>query len=128
MNPQFKENTMKYSNDVKFLIKQYKTGPVTNASDIKKPYLEYLNEKLQEDIDNFNRIAKEANEKYDAWVSTVNLTNYNPHPMGIDRLGPTYSKKLPESLSVSHSLASLVGSSWVSRPRRPLISGKRTRT
>ncbi|KAL7624612.1 hypothetical protein AAE478_006179 [Parahypoxylon ruwenzoriense] len=69
----FKENTMKHLNDVKFLIKQYKTGPVTNASNMKKPYLQYLNEKLQADIDNFNRTVKEANDKYNAWEEATGI-------------------------------------------------------
>jgi hypothetical protein len=58
---------MRYLDDVKYLNKQYNTGPVTNSSSVKTPYLEYLNAELAADIAAVYRITNEAQQTYSDW-------------------------------------------------------------
>ncbi|KAK4132048.1 hypothetical protein BT67DRAFT_444172 [Trichocladium antarcticum] len=64
----FKESTMAYLDDVKFLNRQYNTGPVTNSSTVKTPYLSYLNEEVAADIADINKIALEAQQTHSDWI------------------------------------------------------------
>ncbi|CAG7559096.1 unnamed protein product [Fusarium equiseti] len=63
----FKEDTIKNQPNVKFLIQQYKTGPVENKSEHKTPCLDYLNKDLADSLERFNNMVKEAKEKYADW-------------------------------------------------------------
>ncbi|KIL85162.1 hypothetical protein FAVG1_11591 [Fusarium avenaceum] len=63
----FKEETLKNQPNVKFLIKQYKTGPVENKSNKKTPYLTFLNKDLADSLVNFNNMVKDAQNKYADW-------------------------------------------------------------
>lgn len=58
---------MAYLEDVKFLNKQYNTGPVTNPSNMSTPYLSYLNAKVAADIKSFNETVTEAQNTYSEW-------------------------------------------------------------
>jgi len=63
----FKDDTVKQLADVNFLTKQYSTGPVTNNSKIKTPYLTWLNAELKADLDAVARTKAEAQEKWGAY-------------------------------------------------------------
>lgn len=59
---------MAYLDNVKFLNRQYNTGPVTNSSTVKTPYLSYLNQEVAADIADINKIALEAQQTHNEWI------------------------------------------------------------
>ncbi|KAJ4302030.1 hypothetical protein N0V88_002163 [Collariella sp. IMI 366227] len=56
----FRENTALYLTDVQYLNKQYITGPVTNNSTMKTPYLKFLNDKVAADLAAVYSLAAEV--------------------------------------------------------------------
>ncbi|KAK3386532.1 hypothetical protein B0H63DRAFT_540478 [Podospora didyma] len=58
----FKENTMSQLTSVVFLDRQYNTGPVTNSSTVKTPYVQYLNAELATAISSFYATLKQAQD------------------------------------------------------------------
>ncbi|KAM5344348.1 hypothetical protein ACJ41O_012885 [Fusarium nematophilum] len=67
----FKETTMRFLEDVKFLTRQFHTGPASNRSGETRPYLENLDGELTKAIKVFEGIVKEANDKNGEWQNAT---------------------------------------------------------
>ena len=72
---QFREDTLRNQPNVKFLIQQYRTGPVKNQSSKTTPYLDYLNKDFADSIAHFNKLVKDAQGKLDNAVREIWLSH-----------------------------------------------------
>ncbi|KAH7188129.1 uncharacterized protein B0J16DRAFT_317799 [Fusarium flagelliforme] len=79
---QFRERVLDNQSAVRYLIKQYKTGPVENRSDKKTPYVEILNKDLADNLFNLSNKVNEVRDKYSDWETNTSI------PVGTCWIGP----------------------------------------